>query len=189
MYFAKAFDKVPHQCLLNKLNYYGSVAWPFLRSRFLHDRKQHVLVEGAKSDEAQVTSGVPQGTVMSPLLFHAFINDLPWDVDSQAKLFADDCLLFRPIGILHDSTNYRRTSRHLKMGVWLTDVLLSTEVYHHPCNSQERSLETSYRFHGHTFEVEEENTWEFISVMVSLGGSIYTTNHRQCNKISRIPKT
>ena len=102
--FAKAFDKVPHQRLLYKLNYYGirgqTLSWI---ESFLHDRKQHVLVEGAKSDEAQVTSGVPQGTVLGPLLFLAFINDLPSVVDSQAKLFADDCLLFRPIDSLHDS--------------------------------------------------------------------------------------
>ena len=102
--FAKAFDKVPHQRLLYKLNYYGvrgqTLSWI---ESFLYNRKQHVLVEGAKSDEAQVTSGVPQGTVLGPLLFLAFINDLPSVVDSQAKLFADDCLLFRPIDSLHDS--------------------------------------------------------------------------------------
>ena len=92
--FAKAFDKVPHQRLLYKLNYYGVRGQTFsLIEIFLRDRKQHVLVEGAKSDEAEVTSGVPNGTVLGPLLFLAFINDLSSVVDSQARLFADDCLL------------------------------------------------------------------------------------------------
>ena len=65
--FAKAFDKVPHQRLLYKLNYYGvrgqTLSWI---ESFLRDRKQHVLVEGAKSDEAEVTSGVPQKHCSGP---------------------------------------------------------------------------------------------------------------------------
>ena len=87
--FAKAYDKVPHQRLLYKLNYYGirghTLSWI---QRFLHERKQHVPVEGAKSHEAQVTSGVPDGTFLGLLSFLAFIYDIPSAVDSQAKLFA-----------------------------------------------------------------------------------------------------
>ena len=122
--FAKAFDKVPHQRLLYKLHYYGirgqTLSWI---ESFLRDRKQHVLVEGAKSDEAEVTSGVPQGTVLGPLLFLAFINDLPSVVDSQARLFADDCLLFRQIDSLHDSNKLQEDLSALEK--WESDWQMS----------------------------------------------------------------
>lgn len=97
--FSKAFDKVPHARLLEKLAYYGvrnnTLKWI---SAFLSQRKQQVLLEGILSPEVDVVSGVPQGTVLGPLLFLTFINDLPDCVkSSSAKLFADDCLLFRKI--------------------------------------------------------------------------------------------
>ena len=155
--FAKAFDKVPHQRLLYKLNYYGvrgqTLSWI---ESFLYNRKQHVLVEGAKSDEAQVTSGVPQGTVLGPLLFLAFINDLPSVVDSQAKLFADDCLLFRPIDSLHDLNKLQEDLTALEK--WESDWQMSF----HPekCTTiritrKKRPFETKYHLHGHTLEVVE----------------------------------
>ena len=61
---------------------------------FLCDRQQCVMVIGVKSDWAPVLSGVPQGTVLGPLLFSLYINDITEDIDSELRLFADDwCLL------------------------------------------------------------------------------------------------
>ena len=89
--FAKAFDKVPHRRLLQKLQYYGldENVQGWIKS-FLADRTQSVVVDGFKSDKAPVLSGVPQGTVLGPLLFLIFINDITQNIDSTIRLFADD---------------------------------------------------------------------------------------------------
>ena len=58
-------------------------------------RQQGVLVNGVKSDWAPVVSGVPQGTVLGPLLFSWHINDITADIDSDIRLFTDDCVCYR----------------------------------------------------------------------------------------------
>ena len=61
---------------------------------FLCDRLQRVMVNGVKSDWAPVLSGVPQGTVLGPLLFSLYINNITEDIDSELRLFADDCVCY-----------------------------------------------------------------------------------------------
>ena len=97
--FAKAFDKVPHSRLLLKLDHYGvrGNVKEWIR-QFLSNRTQQVVLEGISSTSAKVLSGVPQGTVLGPLLFLAFINDLPDVIESSSsKLFADDSAVFKAI--------------------------------------------------------------------------------------------
>ena len=64
---------------------------------FLCFRQQRVVVNGVKSDWAPVLSGVPQGTLLGPLLFSLYINDISSDIESEIRLFADDCVCYREI--------------------------------------------------------------------------------------------
>lgn len=98
--FAKAFDRVPHNELIMKLKQVGInnnvVEW--VRS-YLTCRTQYVDINGYKSDRLLVTSGVPQGSVLGPVLFLVYINDICSDINQNitVRLFADDCLLYREI--------------------------------------------------------------------------------------------
>ena len=96
--FRKAFDAVPHNRLLRKLSSYG-IAGKLLRwiEEFLSGRSQQVVVNGSHSDLAVVRSGVPQGSVLGPLLFLLFVNDIPSVVDCSVKMFADDTKLYRNV--------------------------------------------------------------------------------------------
>ena len=96
--FSKAFDSVPHGSLLTKLSYY-SVRGSTLKwiDSFLSERTPRVLVDGEYSDTAPVTSGVPQRSLLGPLLFLAYINDAPECITSQTRLFADDTIVYRHI--------------------------------------------------------------------------------------------
>ena len=64
---------------------------------FLCFRQQRVVVNGVKADWAPVLSGVPQGTVLGPLLFSPYRNDISSDIESEIRLFADDCVCYREI--------------------------------------------------------------------------------------------
>ena len=101
--FSKAFDRVPHSKLIEKLRYYG-IRGPMLNwtKAFLTGRSQKVSVNGVHSSPIQVTSGVPQGSVLGPTLFLLYINDINNQVNSNVRLFADDSLLYRPIWSLKD---------------------------------------------------------------------------------------
>ena len=98
MDFQKAFDSVPHRRLMQKVEAHG------IRGKihswiqdFLTDRTQQVIINGAASDEARVTSGIPQGSVLGPLLFVMYINDLPNHVQNEVRIFADDTKIFKEV--------------------------------------------------------------------------------------------
>ena len=107
--FSKAFDTVPHDHLLEKLQFYG-MHGPLLdwTASFLKTRTQSVVADGKHSKPAKVLSGVPQCTVLGPLLFLLHINDLPSVVTSSVRLFADDCLLYRPVRCAADQVALQR---------------------------------------------------------------------------------
>ena len=107
--FSKAFDTVPHERLFKKLMHYGidGHTWTWIAA-FLRDRTQCVVVDRISSTSTSVDSGVPQGTVQGPLLFLLYINDLPQNVTSHVRLFADDCLLSRSVKCTQDQLDLQR---------------------------------------------------------------------------------
>ena len=98
--FSKAFDTVPHRRLLLNMKHYGITGKTnkWIESWLCH-RQQRVVLDGTASTDSQVLSGVPQGTVLGPLLFLLYVNDIGDKISPQTtiKLFADDALLYRSI--------------------------------------------------------------------------------------------
>ena len=93
--FLKAFDSVPHRRLVQKLESCGVRGNVLMWVKdFLANRMQRVVINGTRSSEGNVTSGIPQGSVLGPLLFVIYINDLPRNLNTVAKMFADDTKVY-----------------------------------------------------------------------------------------------
>ena len=112
---SKAFDKVSHKQLTLKLHDY-CIRGPALKwvNGFLDNRHQSVIVNGSSSEPIPVSSGVPQGSVLGPLLFLIYINDLPMNVKSKVRLFADDTALYLTISTSSQSEILQKDLDNLK---------------------------------------------------------------------------
>lgn len=164
--FSKAFDKVPHKRLLQKMDHYGirgeTLKWI---QDFLSKRTQSVLLEGHKSGPLDVISGVPQGTVIGPLLFLAYINDLPQSTSSEARLFADDCLVYRKIKNVKDAETLQDDLN--KLQEWES----RWQMNFHPekcivirITNKRNPLIRNYQLHGHTLEAVEHGKYLGVTV-------------------------
>ena len=123
--FSKAFDQVPHHLLLKKLEMLGItgslLSW---FESYLTDRQQRVVIHGVCSEWLPVTSGVPQGSILGPLLFLVYCNDIPTCIEenSTLALFADDSKLYRTLSsptssasLQHDLCNIIRWTTNNQM--------------------------------------------------------------------------
>ena len=115
--FQKAFDKVPHQRLILKLKSHGMgnsiINWI---EQWLTDRRQRVVVDGEVSNWKSVLSGVPQGSVLGPILFLVYINDLEEGVTGKILKFADDTKLFTKTKEIGDKQNLQDDIDKLHIG-------------------------------------------------------------------------
>jgi len=96
--FSKAFDLVPHDRLIKKIAASGVDSRVVVLIReFLIDPSHRVRIGRHYSEEVRVMSGAPQGSVLGPLLFLAYVNDIWGNIESKIRLFADDCIIYRKI--------------------------------------------------------------------------------------------
>ena len=147
----KAFDRVPHERLLYKLNWYGvrGHLHQWIRA-FLTGHRQQVVLDGVTSSIAPVVSGVPQGSVLGPLLFIIYINDLPQYIKhSTVRLFADDCALYRPIYDYNDTALLQQDIHSVK--IWSQDWLMNfnaSKCYSMSVTLSRNSIVTTYYLNG-----------------------------------------
>ena len=130
--FSKAFDRVSHRHLMQKLDFYGirGPVHSWIKS-FLTDRTQKVVLDGESSSEIPVQSGVPQGSVLGPVLFLIYINDMPECLQhSNIRLFADDAIVYREIKNNSDRLKIQEDITHLEKweSDWLMDFNPSIKV-------------------------------------------------------------
>lgn len=156
--FSKAFDKIDHSTICKKLEDLGFtdplLSW--IRS-YLTDRQQSVKIGNSESYVFDVTSGVPQGSHLGPLLFILFINDIGVNFDSNHLVYADDCKIFRKISTVDDC---RKLQNDLDtFNSWCEDNMLQPNVKKCLCMSFHRKqipIRFEYKMGNHILRNVEE---------------------------------
>ena len=178
--FSKAFDKVNHSLLIHKLHHYGVTRSGRLSNwikNFLSDRRQAVVVEGSISEPCSVRSGVPQGSVLGPSLFLVYINDLPEQITSQARLFADDTAAYRIRASATDIDHLQEDLRRLE--IWED----SWEMSFHPdkCTTLPVTRKTTpftseYHLHGQILKTVESAKYLGVTIQKNLSWDKHINN-------------
>ena len=213
----KAFDTINYNILFNKLEYYGfrGICLAWFKSYF-DNRLQFTVVNGADSITNSITCGIPQGTILGPLLFLLYINDIPNSVkESQIKLFADDSNLFIISNNLQslfslanketESLSTWITANKLHINFDKTNYMLFQPSKHKP-NIHNTADSFSLTINGNTINrvhvvkylgifIDENLNWhEHISYLIkkisSLTGILYRINlflPLKCKKIYTLP--
>ena len=165
--FSKAFDKVCHRKLLLKLQHYGICGnILFWITDFLKERTQRVVVRGTSSKVTAVLSGVPQGTVLGPLLFLVYINDMPLVTTSKIALFADDSYIYRSIKSKEDADMLQADLD--KLVIWEND--WSMQLHPDKCKllritNKRNIIDASYSIHG--LRLENVNKAKYLGVTLT----------------------
>ena len=194
--FSKAFDKVSHQKLLLKLHQHG-IRGPSLKwiQAFLSGRTQTVVLENGKSGTVPVTSGVPQGSVLGPILFLIYINDLPDKTRSKIRLFADDMAIYLAVSNLQDAQILQHDLDHLHEWElqWDMEFNPSKCVVIHVTRAR-TPVPSEYLLHGHILESVGGSKYLGVEISDNLSFNnhiqkIYTTASRSLGFIKRNIRT
>ena len=171
----KGFWQSAAKCLLLKLEHCG-VRGPLLSwiGDFLAER----TLESTTPEEAAVTSGVPQGTVLGPLLFLVYINDLPACGSSEARLFADDCLLYRTIKSQRDADILQDDLNILQQ--WEAKWLMSLnpdkcEVFR-VTNKRKNIIQSQYTIHGTVLNTVDKTEYLGVTIRSKLNWKPHISN-------------
>ena len=173
--FSKAFDTVSHCHLLKKLKFYHIenqvIHWI---EKWLTLRKQHVLLD---RESSAVSSSVPQGTVLGPLMLLIYINDITEDISSQLRLFTDDCLLYFPIKSEQDSILLQRDLDTLSQWakVWQMRLNLSKCTVMR-CTRSHNHIIVNYSLYRSTLSVTHKHMYLGVMLDDHLSWSIHVTN-------------
>ena len=190
--FSKAFDTVPHKRLLNKLKFYG-IRGPLLQwiSSWLTKRYQRVIVDGESSSATTVKSGVPQGTVLGPLMFLVYINDINENITSSVRLFADDCVIYKTVTTPQDSKQLQEDLHkicewthkwQMKINVEKCAVLRCTRFLN--------PIQYTYTISGHNVDIKKCHTYLGVAIdnTMSWSSHIQTVSNRATKVLNFIKR-
>lgn len=165
--FRKAFDTVSHPLLLYKLKMLNLdtavIVWI---QNYLLGRRQRVVLNGVCSDYVDVTSGVPQWSVLGPLLFLIYINDISLGISSSIRLFADDCVLYRKINNANDVVQLQTDLTLIHDWCLKWKMSLNTEKYAHLCFSRKKiKVQAQYRISNEL--ITQKCTYRYLGVILT----------------------
>ena len=167
--YEKAFDTVPHQRLLKQLDSYGITSdllcWI---EDFLSDRKQKVVINDASSEIADVSSGVPQGSVLGPLLFLIYVGDASKHVTNFCKLFADDTKIYARI-LENEQSIHSLQEDISSLSKWTNTMLMRYNLDKcHRLHLGRKNIHASYSIPSVENYVEKENSIAYNFILHSL---------------------
>jgi ribonuclease P/MRP protein subunit RPP40 len=166
--FQKAFDKVSHSKLITRLSDFriNSNVLSVIKS-FLTDRKQQVIIQGSLSEYVEVTSGVPQGSCLGPLLFKIFIESLVPNLTCSRGLFADDIVLYKTISCHSDQFELQKDLNTVHDWCIANQMYLNTEKCYSMTISRLRNSNQQREYSLAGINLKVTNSYKYLGVFLN----------------------